>query len=49
MSKTSDRDEKNYKLQQIIELLKFSLSLDDDEIIKSTIESVVEQLEEFIK
>lgn len=30
------------------ELLKFVLTLDDDEIVKSTIESVVELLEEEI-
>jgi hypothetical protein len=36
----------NNKIKQAIELLKFSLSLDDDEIIKSTIESVIEILEE---
>lgn len=37
-----------YKLQQIMELLKFALSLEDQEIIKSTVESVVEILEEEI-
>ena len=36
------------KLEQIIDLLKFALSLDDEEIIKSTVESVVEILEEEI-
>jgi hypothetical protein len=36
----------NPKLQQIVDLLKFVLTLDDEEIIKSTIESVVEILEE---
>jgi hypothetical protein len=35
-----------YKLQQIIELLKFALSLEDQEIIKSTVESIIEILEE---
>lgn len=34
------------KLEQIIKLLKFLLTIDDMEIIKSTLESVVEILEE---
>jgi hypothetical protein len=34
------------KLQQVISLLKLALSLEDEEIIHSTIESVIEQLEE---
>lgn len=34
------------KIQQIIDLLKLSLSLDDEEITKATIESVIEILEE---
>ena len=36
----------NAKIEQVIELLKFSLSLEDEEILKSTIESVIEILEE---
>jgi hypothetical protein len=36
------------KLEQIMELLKFVLSCDDEEIIKSTIESIIEILEEEI-
>lgn len=40
--------EGKYKLEQVIELLKFALSLDDEEIIKSTVESVIEILEEEI-
>lgn len=46
-----DKDKKGvdkYKLQQIVELLKFALSLEDYEIIKSTVESVIEILEEEI-
>jgi hypothetical protein len=35
-----------HKLEQVIELLKFALSLEDEEIMKSTIESVIEILEE---
>ena len=38
----------NQKMQQIVDLLKFALSLDDDEIMKSTIESVVDLLQEEI-
>ncbi len=44
MSKKSQKE----KLKQIIELLRFSVSLDDQEIIKSTVESVIEILEEEI-
>jgi hypothetical protein len=43
MKKKSD---KNYKLKKIIELLKFALTLDDEELLKSTVESVIESLEE---
>lgn len=45
-NKSGDGD--NYKFKQIIELLKLALSLDDEEIIKSTVESVIEILEEEI-
>lgn len=38
----------NIKLIQIKELLMFALFLNDEEIIKSTIESVIELLEEEI-
>lgn len=41
-------DSDKHKLEHIIELLKFALSLDDEEIIKSTVESVIEILEEEI-
>ena len=34
--------------KQVLELLKYSLSTNDEEIIKSTIESVIEILEEVI-
>jgi len=36
------------KLKQIMDLLKFVITLDDEEIIKSTIESIIEILEEEI-
>jgi len=34
------------KIQQIIKLLKFILTIDDLEIMKSTIESIIEMLSE---
>lgn len=42
-----DNDSK-VKLQQAVGLLNFVKNLDDEEIIKSTIESVIELLEEEI-
>lgn len=48
MSKKGDKENRIQKLQQIVGLLKFVLTLDDDEIVKSTIESVIELLEEEI-
>jgi hypothetical protein len=47
MSNKKDNTDKS-KLEHVVELLKFALSLDDEEIIKSTIESVIEILEEEI-
>lgn len=44
--KSGDND--NHKIEQVIDLLKFALSLEDEEIIKSTVESVIEILEEEI-
>jgi hypothetical protein len=38
-----------YTLQQIVELLKFALSLEDEEILRSTVEGITEQLEELSK
>jgi len=43
-----DKGDRDHKLEQVIDLLKFALSLDDEEIIKSTVESVIEILEEEI-
>ena len=43
---TSKKDEDNQRLERVIALLKFALSLDDEEIIRSTIESVIELLQE---
>jgi hypothetical protein len=49
-NKESDKQKgiDRYTLEQIIELLKFALSLEDQEIIKSTVESVIEILQEEI-
>jgi len=48
MTKKNDKGNRKQKIQQIVELLKFVLTLNDEEIIKSTIESVIELLEEEI-
>lgn len=40
---------KQEKLQQIIDLLKFVLTIDDEEIMRSTIQSVIEVLEDIQK
>lgn len=46
MTNEDNRDKQ--KLEQVVELLKFALTCDDEEIIKSTVESVIEILEEEI-
>jgi len=46
--KTKSNDDRNQKLISVVELLKFVMTLDDEEIIKSTIESIIELLEEEI-
>ena len=38
----------NERLKTVIDLLKFILTIDDEEIIKSTIEGIIEVLEEAI-
>jgi hypothetical protein len=40
---------RKHKMKRILDLLRFVLTLDDQEIIKSTVESVIEELEEDIK
>lgn len=45
---TNNKKGDNDKLEQAVALLKFVLTLDDEEIIKSTVESVIEILEEEI-
>jgi hypothetical protein len=44
MSKKSDA-----KIKEAVDLLRYSLSLDDEELLKSTIESVILLLEEGLK
>jgi len=46
--KPKSNNEKNKKLKQVAEILKFVLTVDDEEIFKSTIESIIELLEEEI-
>lgn len=46
--KSKSKGNDKQKLIQVVELLKFVQTLDDEEIIKSTIESVIELLEEEI-
>ncbi len=47
MTKKSKSDStKNTKLKQVVELLRFVLTLDDEEIVKNTVESIIELLEE---
>lgn len=46
--KSKDNMALKNKLEQMASLLKFVLTLDDEEIVKSTIESVIELLEEEI-
>lgn len=48
MTTSNKNNNRNAKIKQIIELLKFALSVDDEEIIQSSIESVIEMLEEEI-
>lgn len=49
MPKKSKRDATKEKLQQVVDLLKFVLTIrDDEEITRSTVESVIETLEEEI-
>ena len=44
--KSKDEPVSKERLKKVVELLKFVLTLDDEEIVKSTIESVIELLEE---
>lgn len=46
MTKKTKDSAKSMKIKQVVELLRFVLTLDDEEIVKSTIESIIELLEE---
>lgn len=46
--KSKSGNVRKQKLIQVVELLKFVLTLDDEEIVKSTVESIIELLEEEI-
>lgn len=46
--KIDDKPGRNQRLQQLVDLLKFVLTLDDQEILISTLESVIEALEDEI-
>ena len=46
-SNTTDSEDR-HQLKTIVELLQFALTLDDEEIVKSTVESVIELLQEQI-
>jgi len=43
-----EKKNKKHNLKKVQELLKFILTVDDEEIVRSTIESVIEILEEEI-
>lgn len=49
MTSSSSDDDKNTKIKKVIKILNFILTLDDEEVIKSSIESVVEMLEEEVE
>ena len=46
--KTDTKTADKFKLEQIVQLLKFALTLEDQEVIQSTIESVVDLLQDMI-
>lgn len=41
------KSNKNTKLKKIVKILKFLLTIDDMEVIKSSIESIIETLEDY--
>lgn len=41
-------NKKKYKLRQILELLKLSLAIDDEEVLRATVESIIEIIEDEI-
>jgi cobalamin biosynthesis protein CobD/CbiB len=48
MSKKIKKPTRKERLRRVISLLKFILTLDDEEIMRSTVESVIEMLEDEI-
>jgi len=42
------QEDKKSKLEHLVKILKFLLTIDDLELLKSSIESVIEELEEEI-
>ena len=48
MTNITTKDTKKQRLQHIVDLLKFVVTLDDDEILIASVESIIELLEEEI-
>lgn len=48
MTTSTENSDKNAKLKQAVQILQFILTVDDKEIIQSSIEAVIEMLEEEI-
>jgi hypothetical protein len=48
MPKKSTSSNKNAKIKKIIKILEFLLTIDDMEIVKSSMESIIEMLKEEI-
>jgi hypothetical protein len=44
--KNKDELSKDKKISNIITILKFLLTIDDEEVLKSSLESIIEQLED---
>ena len=49
MSNTKKNNTRKQRLQKIVDLLKFVLTLDDEELFRSSVESVIDLLEDEIK
>jgi len=49
MSDTKKNDTRKQRLQRIVDLLKFVLTLEDEELFRSSVESVIDLLEDEIK
>lgn len=46
MPKRTSKSDKNLNIKKIVKILKFLLTIDDMEVIKSSMESIIESLEE---